>query len=539
MIFLSRITYVVALFGLAVNCAVASAPEPASPPNLIIIMADDLGYTDLGAFGGEIRTPHLDELAWNGLRMSNFHAGPSCAPTRAMLLTGTDNHLAGMGSQGALATPNQKGSPAYQNSLATNVPTIAEHLRALGYATLASAKWHLGGDVEKRPNARGFDRSFVLLQGGSGHFDATPLFESHVKASWLEDDSPVELPAGFYSSDDMTDKMLQYMSGVPAQQPIFAYLSYTAPHWPLQAPQADIKRYTGKYDLGWDVLNEQRMAGVKREKLIPTKSKGVVYEPGMVPWVSLTPNERAEASRRMEVYAAMVDRLDQNVGRLLAALKASDRWHNSVILFLSDNGAEAHRMELYSTNDRWVPKTFDNHIENIGTKTSYTTLGPGWARATAAPFRDSKSKLAEGGVRVPAFVRLPNSSQGGIEHSFMRVMDIAPTFLQLAGGDIPDEMMGRSLVDVWQGGASPYKAGESIAAETYGRRMVRRDNWKALFQPPPYGTGAWQLYDLAEDLGEQNDLALEEPQLLQSLIKSYQNYASSVGVIDPELPIGY
>lgn len=528
-----------ALLWVGLGCAEQTANEPAVQPNILIIMADDLGFTDLGAFGGEIQTPNLDVLARGGLRFSNFHAGPSCAPTRSMLMTGTDNHLAGMGSQGNLASKLQQQSPAYQNKLDPAVPTIAEHLQKMGYATFASAKWHLGADAPQQPNARGFDRSFVLLEGGGGHFDDAPLFEHYGKANWQEDGKPIELPPSFYSSDYMTDKLLEYVNEVPSSQPIFAYLSYTAPHWPLQAPVEDVLRYRGQYDKGWHDLNSARMAGAQREGLMPRHARAVKNEPGMVAWDSLDSGQQANASRRMEVYAAMVDRLDQNVGRVLSALETSGRLGNTVIVFLSDNGAEAHQMELYSTNPEWIPKHFNNELANIGTKTSYTTLGQGWARATAAPFRDSKSKLAEGGIRVPAFVKFPTAQQAGIDSSYMRVMDLAPTFIELAGGKNPESMMGRSLLSLWQGGASPYSADEIIAAETYGRRLAQRGEWKALLQPPPYGTGQWQLYNLARDLGEQEDLALEYPRVLKELVEGYESYASKVGVIDPETPIGY
>jgi arylsulfatase A-like enzyme len=526
-------------FWVGSGCAEQNANQPPVQPNILVIMADDLGFTDLGAFGGEIKTPNLDALARSGLRFSNFHAGPSCAPTRSMLMTGTDNHLAGMGSQGNLATVLQQQSPAYQNKLDPAVPTIAEHLRKMGYATFASAKWHLGADGPQQPNARGFDRSFVLLEGGGGHFDDTPIFEHNGKANWQEDGKSIELPATFYSSDYITDKLLEYVDEVSSSQPIFAYLSYTAPHWPLQAPAEDVLRYQGQYDSGWHDLNGARMAGAQREGVIGPDARAVKHEPGLVGWDSLDSTEQANASRRMEVYAAMVDRLDQNVGRVLTALETSGRLSNTVIVFLADNGAEAHQMELYSTNPEWIPKNFNNELANIGTKTSYTTLGQGWARATAAPFRDSKSKLAEGGIRVPAFVSLPTAQQPRIDASFMRVMDLAPTFIELAGGERPESMMGRSLLDLWQGGESPYSADEIIAAETYGRRLAQRGEWKALLQPPPFGTGQWQLYNLGRDLGEQEDLALEFPQVLAELVEGYEAYANRVGVIDPETPIGY
>jgi len=513
-------------------------------PNILLIVADDLGYTDLGAFGGELATPVLDTLARAGTRFTNFHTAPSCAPTRAMLLTGMDNHQAGMGSQSGLETPLQAQTAAYQNRLSPKVPTIAEQLSALGYRTLASAKWHLGAEPETLPGARGFDRSFVLMEGGGGHFDDTPLLERYGRAHWFEDDEPFVLPAEFYSTDFMTDKLLHYIGETPVDQPFFAYLGYTAPHWPLQAPEADIKKQAGNYDAGWDRLREQRMAGARREGVVADGAVAVASEPGSKSWTSIDASAQQFASRKMEVYAAMVERLDNNVGRVLEALRQSGRLDNTLILFTADNGAEAHPMEVYPQIAQWVVNTFDNSFENIGASNSYATLGPSWARATAAPFRDSKSKIAEGGIRVPAFVSLPKGLRAAsiaenIDSSYMRVMDLAPTFIELAGGEPPRDMEGRSLLSRWQGSESPYSDTEIIASETYGRRAARRGPWKALLQGPPYGTGEWQLYNLQADLGEQNDLAQVHPELLAELVEGWQAYAQRVGVLLPETPILY
>lgn len=513
-----------------------SATAPDSRPNILLIVADDLGFTDLGAFGGEISTPHLDQLARDGLRLTNFHAGPSCAPTRAMLLTGTDNHRAGMGSQSGLETENQKGHRQYLNKLLPEVPTVAEHFRTLGYRTVASAKWHLGHEAPHLPGARGFDRSFVLLEGGGGHFDATPLFERYGAAHWLEDDQPYELPENFYSSDYMTDKLMEYLD--EGESPFFAYLGYTAPHWPLQAPLEDLARYRGRYDAGWQALHQARMAGAKREGVIAEDAQGVAREPGVERWQDLDEQEQAVAVAKMEAYAAMVDRIDQNIGRLLGYLAEHGQLNNTVIFFMADNGAEAHAMELLDRVRPWVEANFDNSAENIGTGSSYVTLGPSWARATAAPFRDSKSKMAEGGIRVPAFVRLPGG-KAGIDGSFMRVMDLAPTFLQLAGGQVPADMMGRSLFDRWSGGDAAYSQNEIIAGETYNRKYVYRGNWKLLYQEAPYGTGTWELYNLAEDVQEQNNLAAAHPELVAELAAAYDRYAADVGVVVPDEPIYY
>ncbi len=529
---------------LVVMCGCAPQ-DPVTPdkPNLVLIVADDLGYTDLGAFGGEIETPNLDALAYDGLRLTNFHAGASCAPTRAMLMTGTDHHVAGMGSQGGLVTANQSASPVYANQLRPDVPTIAERLGAAGYRTYTAAKWHLGHDEAALPHRRGFDRSFVLLEGGGGHFDATPLFEHYERATWLEDGAPITLPQDFYSSDDLVKRLLSYIEDTPAGQPYFAYLGFTAPHWPLQAPEQDIEKYRGRYARGWDHLREQRMVGAKRVGVVPQASIAVHQEAGMVPWASLNVEDQALNVARMEVYAAMVERLDKNVGTLLEALRLRGELDNTYIVFMSDNGAEAHDMEARANVDGWVDRTFDNSLDKIGSEASYVVLGAGWARAGAAPFRASKSKVSEGGVRVPAFVWKPGQIAAGVDDTYMRAMDIPATFAEIgeAAPAVTDAaMLGRSLLERWHGGAvSAYDSGEIVAYEVYGRRSAVRGPWKVLLQEAPYGTGEWQLYNLEEDLGEQIDLSETHPEIKTALIAGWQRFAEEVGVILPDTPITY
>ena len=508
-----------------------------SAPNLLLIVVDDLGYTDLGAFGGEIRTPNLDTLALGGIRLTNFHAGTTCAPSRAMLLTGTDNHLAGMGGQGTLRTERQAQSPSYQNKLRAGLPTLAELLRAGGYHSLAVAKWHLG-DGDALPNRRGFDRSLVLMHGGGGHFDDTPLFKAYGRADWREDGEPYQLPEDFYSTDHMTDRLLGYLDERPEDTPFFAYLGYTAPHWPLQAPQASIDRYATHYQDGWDRLRQARLDGARKAGVVPQAALEVNSQAGYRPWQTLATEEQALQVKRMQVYAAMVDRLDENIGRLLAYLTEQGLMENTLILFLSDNGVEGHEMERYRSNVAWVPETFDNSLASIGSRRSYTALGQSWARAINAPLRGSKGRLAEGGIRVPAFVSMKGLA-AGMEDAYLRIMDVAPTLLDLAGVEAPETMRGRSFADRLHGGPPPYLDTDVISAEIFGQRMAQRGSWKILWQEPPHGSGDWQLYNLDEDLGEQRDLSAAHPDIRAELIAAWEAYAAEVGVILPETPIHY
>lgn len=509
----------------------------AAMPNFLLIVVDDLGFTDLGAFGGEIRTPNLDALALGGVRLTNFHAGVSCAPSRAMLMTGTDNHLAGVGSQGSLRSERQALSPYYQNALRAELPTLAELLAAQGYHNVAVAKWHLG-DGDALPNRRGFDRSLVLMQGGASHFDDTPMFESYGKADWREDGAPYQLPDRFYSTDLMTAKLIDYLEKRPADGPFFAYLGYTAPHWPLQAPPDSIERYADQYQKGWDSLRQSRLAGAQDAGVIPETAVQVDDEPGYRLWSSLDSEEKGRQAKRMQVYAAMVDRVDENIGQLMRYLSENGLRENTLIVFLSDNGVEGHDMERYGSNVTWVPATFDNSLPAIGTERSYVALGASWARAINAPFRGSKARLSEGGIRVPAFANL-QGLESGVDNAYLRIMDVAPTFLEFAGAEIPAAMRGRSFAALLKGGAPPYGDSDIVAAETFGRRMAQRGNWKILRQELPLGNGDWQLYNLEEDLGEQHDLSDAHPQIRAELIAAWEIYAEEVGVILPETPVHY
>lgn len=300
--------------------------------------------------------------------------------------------------------------------------------------------------------------------------------------------------------------------------------------------------FDGRYDEGWDRLRAERLRGAIREGLLPEGPVAVDYEPGMRPWAELSPEEWQCWARRMSVYAAMVHRLDENVGRLLSALDDAGRLDNTLVIFLADNGAEGHDLEARANRNGWVDGNFDNSPANIGTRTSCTSLGPGWARAAAAPFRDSKSKIAEGGIRVPAFVSFPGGPEG-VSGAYLRVIDPAPTILHVATGSEvafgPNATTGRSLLPYLEGGPEPYEENETVAYEVYGRLAAQRGDWKALRQEPPHGTGAWQLYNLNRDPGEQEDLADEHPAILAGLVADWEDYAEAVGVVLPEHPVSY
>ncbi|KGB55424.1 putative arylsulfatase A [Sphingopyxis sp. LC81] len=534
-----------ALIGAAAT--IGSAETKERRPNLLVIVADDLGYSDLGAFGGEIRTPNLDKLALNGIRLAGFHTAPTCSPTRSMLLSGTDNHRAGLGTMAEMIRPNQQGKPGYEGYLRSDVATLAERLGANGYRTLLSGKWHLGLTPEQDPHARGFERSFALLQGGHNHFgtDADP--EKGGRATYTEQGKRLtRLPADFYSSDTFATRLIEFLGEKPANgkpaRPFFGYLAFTAPHWPLQAHPEDIARYKGRYDEGFDVLRERRLARQRELGILAPDVAAHTPRNRDGSWDSLTAGQQRLAARNMEIYAAMVDRLDQNVGRVIETLRASGELDNTVIVFLADNGAEALDVETTGAQMLAAPlKGADNSFANRGTAASYLTYGAGWAQAATAPSWLTKGYQSEGGTRAVAFISGAGiAARKGAETQYLSVADIAPTLLDLAGADAKaTRVAGREVVPItgrswaaWlkNANARVYDAGDGVGAELFGSRAYRRGDWKLT----DIGDGVWRLFDIARDPGETRDLSLAHPDQKAELAAAWDRYAQDVGVILPD-----
>jgi arylsulfatase len=523
-------------------------------PNFLVIVADDLGFSDIGAFGGEINTPNLDRLAYAGIRLTDFHSAPACSPTRAMLLTGTDHHVAGIGTMLEVAAPGFRGAPGYEGYLNDRVVALPELLRDAGYLTLMSGKWHLGNTIERSPWARGFERSFALLPAGASHYGpgAGGGF-SPVPTLYTEDDQFVTVGEDFYSSDYYTDTLLRYLRERHADprskddRPFFAYLPFQAPHWPLQAPEESIAAYHGRYDDGPDALREERLAALKRLGLCPTDvAAHPVVADGAPEWADMTGEERALSARTMEVYAAMVDRMDQNIGRVIDYLADTGELDDTVVIFLSDNGAEGAIVEAMPLRGAeiaaQIAKYCDNSLDNLGGPTSFTWYGPRWAQAATAPSRLHKAFTTEGGIRVVGFLTWPGfARQGEVGTAFTTVMDIAPTLLELAGTAHPgtayrgrevEPMRGRSLVPYLSGNSEAvHHAATGTGWELFGRRAIRQGDWKALYLPAPYGPGTWQLYDLSRDPGEIDDQAAAEPGKLAELLALWDRYVEENGVI--------
>ncbi len=514
-------------------------------PNFLLVMADDMGWTDIGSFGSEIDTPNLDALAQNGVKFSNFYTSVSCSPTRSMLLSGTDNHIAGLGNMGEMLTPTQRGKPGYEGHLNNRVVSLAEVLRSGGYHTYMAGKWHLGHEPESFPHARGFERSFSMLFGGASYWsDMYGMLAVHEEvAEYVLDDKRLsELPKDFYATRSYTDFLIESIrKNLNDGKPFLAYLAFTAPHDPMHVPEPWLSKYRGKYDDGYEVLKAQRGAAAKVKGLV-AKSAPMPGRYDMVkPWDSLTKKEQALEARGMEVYAGMVNNMDYHFGRVVKFLKDIGEYDNTIVIFLSDNGPNPWYSDDYPGNkgSEWFAQ-FDNSIDNLGQPMSHYAYGMGWGSASAGPLDLFKMTVAEGGIRSPMLIAGPGVKGDRQVDAFTYVWDIMPTILEFAEIPHPEDyqnrqvvqMNGRSMRGVLKNSVKAvYGADEFICGEMQDGKWVRQGDFKAVSVSPPYGSAQWQLYNIAVDPGESQDLAQKKPKKLEQLIEAWNRYAIEVGVV--------
>lgn len=520
--------------------------ETKKQPNILFIMADDLGYSDLGAFGGEIHTPNIDALTKEGRILTDYHTAPTCSPTRSQLISGTDHHLAGIGAMAELTPAHLKGQPGYEGYLNERSLSIAEVLKDNGYRTYISGKWHLGLTAETNAHVKGFDHSFTLLQGLDLHFKQAPSAYKR-NATYTEDGKVVPisaLPDDFFSTNYFTDKLISYLeSGKNSGKPFFAYAAYTAPHWPLQAPAEYRDRYRGVYDAGYDVIRNGRIARQKQLGLIPANftaaepiaTKNAPQKYGK--WNELSAEQKVLEARRMEIYAGMVENLDANIGRVIEYLKRNNLYDNTLIFFVSDNGAEGFIRGSYGAESG-----FDNRVNNVGTSSSYHYVGPRWAEVSAAPFHLWKDTAGEGATTAPAIVKLPHQNKAqATYHGFASVLDVFPTVLDYANIAVPQSQYkgrqintpsGYSWKSVLENKAQAIRpVNFGFADELHGSKYARQGEWKIALQgKAELGTGAWELYNLKNDRGETQNLAQNNPVKLQELLDVYNKYTQQNGV---------
>jgi len=523
------------------------APCADQQPNFLVIVADDLGWTDISSFGSEIKTPRIDALADAGVKFTDFHVSVSCSPTRSMLMTGTDNHIAGLGTMSELLTDELSKNPGYEGHLNDRVVTLAEVLRDGGYHTYMSGKWHLGEEPEHFPAARGFEKSFSMLYGGASYWNDMSgiLAGTQEVAKYVKDGRELQsLPDDFYATRNYTDILMNMIrSNRGDGKPFFAYLAFTTAHDPLHVPEPWLSMYKGRYGDGFAALKARRAEGARRAGVFPAKTKAAGLHPMAKPWDSFKPEEKAFQAKAMEVYAGMVANMDYHVGRIVDFLKDIGEYENTVIIFFSDNGANPTRNQDYSpgkAGEKFLSQ-FDNSIDSLGGPLSHYAYGPGWGSACSGPLNHFKLTPGEGGIRSPLLIQGPGIKEKHQIDSFTYITDIMPTILEMAQLKHPEKfqgrdvapMRGRSIVGILSGKKEKiYSKDEPIGAEMAGGKWLRRGDYKAVLVPPPFGNGKWQLFNLAKDPGETNDLSKKRPELMKKLITAWEQYADEVGVVE-------
>ena len=484
-------------------------------PNIIYIMADDMGYSDIGCYGSEIKTPNLDKIAANGIKLRSFYNNARCCPTRASLLTGQFPHTVGMGEMVSPETaPLQTGT--YQGYLDPKYPTIAETLKANGYNTYMTGKWHVGERAQHWPLTRGFEHYFGLISGASSYYEIIPqeIGKRHI----VLDDKEFEIPKdSFYLTDAFTSYAIQYLNDQKknhAANPFFLYLAYTAPHFPIHAYEQDIAKYEKLYEQGWDITRTNRYKKMIQLGLIDKRYQLTARPADIEDWDKVA--DKKQWVRKMAVYAAMIDRMDQNIGRLIATLKANKQYDNTLIVFMSDNGGCAENVDGRNFNDKNVP---------IGAKGSYVTYDYPWANVSNTPFRKYKKFMHEGGMITPCIIQWPAKikAKPGFNEGVGHIIDLLPTSLELAGVPI-NNLPGQSLSYLWNGKAMQP---ETYFWEHVGNKAMRKGNWKIV---KDVEDAAWELYDMSTDLTESNNLAKTNTTLLNEMIAEYELWTKKNGV---------
>ena len=517
-------------------------------PNFLLIVVDDMGYSDCEPFGGEIRTPNLMRLAEEGVRFRHFYTSSLCAPTRSLLMTGVDNHLNGLGVMPPMHTMGQFMKPGYEGTLNARVATIAELLGDGGYYTCMAGKWHLGKNDGQRPEDRGFQRVFSFLGGGVSHFsDARTLAPSEEPHTRYDDDGrdvTNDLPADFYSTTHYTNKMIEFLRAKPRDQPFFGYLAYTAPHDPLQVVDEWLDRYAGAYDGGYPAMKAARTRRMKSMGLIPDDLEINPGSEHFERWEDLSDEERRSQSRKMEICAAMIEMVDEGVGKVIAHLKETGQYDDTIILFMSDNGANPKEPNFYSRlSPEEIDAIFDNSWENMGRKGSFISIGAAWAEACNTPLSYFKLTTAEGGVQVPLIVSGPRVERRGIfTDQLLHATDVLPTLLDYAGVDRPATRNGRALAPLYgrswrpfldQTSRQPVRGHyDALCFEMIECKAVIKGGWKILFMAPPYGENEWFLYNLGDDPQELTNVAADHPEKMAEMQAEWEAYARSVGYIE-------
>jgi arylsulfatase len=527
--------------------------QQAKRPNIVMIVADDMGFADLGSYGSEIHTPNIDALAKAGVRFTNFYTHASSSPTRSMLLTGVDTHLNGLGNMDEWTAPNQWGLDGYEGILNDRVATLPQLLKGAGYHTYMVGKWHMGKQPTQIPAARGFERDFSLLDGAASYWDMTNFTAAAPKTVFTEDGRYLtRLPADYYATKTYTDKLMGFIDANHGDgKPFFAYVAHQAPHDPYHLPKEWRNRHVGEYDKGWDAVRQERLKRQIELGITPAGTK-LAERMWFIPDpIVLAPATRAILGKKMELYAGMVENMDYHIGRLIDHLKEIGEYENTIFIVFGDNGAEGtdlFKMIAGSPGSRdylWAAAHWSQTNPNAwGDPGSYVGYGPMWAQVSMTPFSQYKGWLAEGGIRNALIVSGPvvKRPKGSINHGLAHVADLMPTLLEIAGtsypkildGRAPPPLMGKSWVRMLAGEQdSLWTDRDYMAWEIFGNRALLQGDWKLRWEWKPYGTGEWELFNLKADPGERTDLAAKQPDKLKAMVALWDEYARANHVILP------
>ena len=538
------------LIGLLALIASANA-SAADRPNIVFLLADDLGYTDIAPYGSEVATETLSQLANEGIRFTNYHTAANCAPARAMLMTGVSNHLAGVPNIPEMMSPAQKLQDNYQGVLGNNVVTIATLLEDAGYHTYLAGKWHLGATPGKLPSQRGFERTIALMDSGADNWEQRPYLPIYDEANWFADGQRTQLPDDFYSSKFLIDKTIEFIDGnLKDGKPFFAYVPFQAVHIPVQAPQTYIERYMGRYDEGWHKLREARHKRAASLGIVPADIERVEVA-STLDWDALSPERQRYESKRMAVYAGMIEAMDDHIGRLVTYLKEANQFDNTVFIFTSDNGAEGSGAQDPTTfASRQVASSlgYNQDYETLGLKGSFNSINPGFTSAAVGPLSYYKFYVGEGGLRVPLIISgKPLGDVPEQTAAFAWATDIAATIISMAGIEAPNSryggrpilpMTGKDLTPVVRGEVEGvYSEDDAIGYELTGHGVLFQGDYKLAKNLAPLGDGQWRLFNIVKDPGETKDLKSEMPKRFERMISAYEQFTIANRV--QALPAGY
>ena len=519
-------------------------------PNIVLLLADDLGFSDIGAFGSEVSTPNIDAMAARGMMFTNYHTASSCAPTRAMLMTGISSHRAGLGNMPESLPPEAQGVAEYSGHLRRGIPTVADHLRERGYRTYMVGKWHLGKEPDTLPSARGFDRTFILADTGADNWEQRPYLPMYDKANWYADGEPTILPEDFYSSKNLIDKTIQFID-TDTGAPFFTYVAFQAVHIPVQAPKKFTDKYLHTYTQGWSELRKQRYKGAVSAGVIQA---GLTLEEmnTTANWDALTEEEKRYEAKSMAVYAGMIEAMDFHIGRLIDHLKVTGQFDNTVFVFTSDNGAEPSDpldVDIAPIGGRyfrnWLKTTgYSTQYEKLGEKGSYNVIGPSFASAAVSPLSFYKFFNGEGGMRVPLVIAGPAVSSGltlpgqankprPISEAFTFVTDLVPTMLSIASAEPIAMAEGKSLIPIISGAVDRVRNdADTVGFELGGNMAFFQSDYKLIRNRGPVGDNEWHLYNIQQDPTESTDLRAELPERFAAMKAGYEQYALDHGVLE-------